>query len=108
MMLSEDLYGSSLPDIEAAKSVLEPLLDCIFEARDSEHYAGLYYLATIGDREGIRIRHNLDPYDDEPAELDFPQYAVVVDVYDTDRPAYFQEKLESNKGVFTLLRHAEY
>lgn len=107
-MLSEDLYGSPFADLQATRDALETILDCVFKARDSEHYAGLYYLASIGDQEEIRIRQNLDPYDEEPAELDFPQYRIIIDVYGTSRPAYFEDKLEAADTPFKLLRRKPY
>ena len=98
-----DLYGSLSVEIDAMKSRLEIALGIKFEARESGHQ-GEYFQSGSISGEHLVLKLNTDMLDSEPAELNFPEYAVLLYLNDTPRAAELQEVVE-RIGDLVLLRH---
>lgn len=102
-----DLYGIEADSLSAAKATLENLLACSFEERDSTYHAGTYYVFGDEDREHFMLKENRDPFDDEPAELSFPNSKLLFYVNDTTRSEELQNALAGGGDAITLLRHED-
>ena len=59
------LYGVYAPDLEAAKAVIDAVVDLPFQMRDSSFYSGDYYLARTPDGASFRLFLNRDVFDGE-------------------------------------------
>ncbi|MFC5473536.1 hypothetical protein [Paraherbaspirillum soli] len=101
-MVMNDLYGYLLPTLEEAKSILEKTLNVEFEARDS-FYHGEYYRYGKSDTEHFLLKKNMDPLDGEPAEMEFPDYSILLYVNCTMRSKELNELFSSTPRSFSLL-----
>lgn len=102
-----DLYGFSSADLKEAKNILEAALSIHFDARDSAYEGGDYFHHGERDGEDFVLKRNVDPFDDEPAELSFPTYPILLYVNDTLRSEELQQKLAQVEGNLVLLRHED-
>ncbi|MGF6805646.1 hypothetical protein OKW30_000772 [Paraburkholderia sp. Clong3] len=102
-----DLYGSLSADIDEAKALLEAAIGIQFEAHDSSYQGGGYLRSGKVTGEHFVLKRNLDPFDDEPAELSFPDHAILLYVNDTLRSADLRNSITLMAGSFALLRHEE-
>jgi hypothetical protein len=102
---SDDLYGSALDDLDAAKEVLERALGIEFEARDS-FYIGEYCSAEAAD-ESFQLRYNFDPLEGEPYEGEFPELTLLFYVSNTSRSQEIMDKIASGAKAFVLLKHKD-
>lgn len=101
-----DLYGTAQDDPAAAAAALSTALAVVFEERESA-YQGVYGSAGSPDGERFILKRNVDPFDDEPAEADFPDFRVLLyvdEVDDADRAASLREAIEQAAMGFRLLR----
>lgn len=105
-MKSFDLYGINLSDLSDARAAVESIFEISMEERDSGYQGGIYYL--FGDRgsENFILKRNIDIDDGEPAELEFPEYPVLLYINKTVRPAEIKEIIEKMSFAF-FLRHEE-
>ena len=101
-MPTYDLYGCRLSLIET-KNQLETSLAIHFEARESTYQGGKYFRAGNRVAEHFEIKENLDSYDGEPLEQEFPGYPILLYVNRTLRPLEL-EKLITKMPDFFLLR----
>jgi len=67
-----DLYGSLSADLEEARRLLEVALDIQFAGHESLYQRGDYYRWGKSVEEHFVLKRNVDPFDDEPAEMSFP------------------------------------
>jgi hypothetical protein len=102
-----DLYGFLSIDIDEAKNLLEAAINIKFEARESSYQGGNYFRSGKTSHEHFVLKRNIDPYDDEPAEMSFPEYPTLFYVNDTLRSDDLQEKMARRAESFVLLRHED-
>ncbi len=102
-----DLYGFSSDDLKETKNLLEAALGIHFDARDSTYEGGDYFHHEERDGEDFMLKRNVDPFDDEPAELFFPTYPILLYVNHTLRSENLQQKLAQVEGNLVLLRHED-
>jgi len=102
-----DLYGFLSTDIDEAKNILEAALDIKFEAHDSSYQGGDYFRIGKTTDEHFVLKRNVDPYDDEPAEMSFPEHPILFYVNDTSRSADLQGRMAQKAENFVLLRHED-
>jgi hypothetical protein len=100
-----DLYGFLSDDIVAARGALEAALGQQFEARDSDYQGGEYFQLGKAGAEHFVLKRNVDPYDGDPAEQEFPQHPVIFYVNATARAAELRQKIATAGCV--LLRHED-
>lgn len=103
-----DLYGSGSDDIDRACKDIENALGVTFTARESVYQGGLYYsYRPHGDSgaEKFTLKRNVDPFDDEPVESEFPDAKLLLYVSYTSRASYIQMQLTNGATGFTLLKH---
>ncbi|WEJ98119.1 MAG: hypothetical protein P0Y59_14300 [Candidatus Sphingomonas phytovorans] len=102
-----DLYGIEAESLDDAKAILERLLACSFEERDSTYHAGTYY--TFGDEAGehFMLKENRDPFEDVPAEDSFPNSKLLLYVNETTRSDELQDALARGGDAIMLLRHED-
>ncbi len=100
-----DLYGIKADSLDDAKAVLERLLAFSFKERESTYHVGTYY--TFGDEAGehFMLKRNLDPFDDVPAEENFPNSKLLLYVNETTRSDELQDALAKGGDAIILLRH---
>ena len=67
------LYGSKV-SLTKAKEILEELLTLQFEARESEYQGGEYFHAGCMIAESFELKRNVDPFDGDPVEMNFPEF----------------------------------
>ncbi len=72
------VYGVKNSNIEYVRNQVEKALGVQFELHESLYYGGDYYRYQGAYPEKIVIRKNLDLIDNEPAELDFRDYEVLL------------------------------
>ena len=82
--LSSDLYGFAERSLDDATRLVAAALGVAFEVRHSLYLGGDYDLHREG-KETLRIQSNIDPIDDEPAELDWPDHRALLYVEGTAR-----------------------
>jgi hypothetical protein len=102
-----DLYGFLSADIDEAKSVLEAALEVQFVAHDSYYQGGDYFRWGKTTGEHLVLKRNVEYFDDEPAEMSFPEYPILFYVNDTSRAAELQGRMAHKAESFVLLRHED-
>lgn len=102
-----DLYGIEAESLDDAKAILERLLVCSFEERESTYHAGTYY--TFGDETGehFMLKENRDPFENTPAEDSFPNSKLLLYVNETTRSKELQDVLARGGDAIMLLRHED-
>lgn len=103
-MKSYDLYSAKEINLDVARDQIEESLGIALEERDSIYQGGVYYRWRNSYSENIVLKNNLDPFDGEAAEHEFPNCLILLYVNATERSYEFFHKL---KGNFILLRHEE-
>ncbi|HEF5875097.1 TPA: hypothetical protein SAY52_005789 [Burkholderia cenocepacia] len=106
-MATYDLYGFSSADMDKAKSILEAALDIQFEVHGSSYHGDRYFKFGEVASEHFVLKRNVDPFDDEPVEIAYPEHAVLFYVNDTSRSADLQEIIAQKADGFILLRHEQ-
>lgn len=104
MIIAYDLYGVTGLSLLQAKDHLEEVLSVSFEERESSYQGGIYYLWGGSDAENYVLKLNLDPFDGEPVEQDFPSFPVLLYINETTRSSSI-ERVVREDGLFNLLRH---
>lgn len=102
-----DLYGFLSDDIDAARNLLEASLGIQFEVRDSDYLGGKYFQWGKTSNEHFVLKRNVDPIDDELAEMSFPNHRILFYVNDTSRSVYLQKRINKEAKNFVLLRHED-
>ncbi|EIF8787542.1 hypothetical protein R2917_004638 [Salmonella enterica] len=98
-----DLYGFSGSNLSEARELLESILNIVFCERDSTYHGGVYYLSGDKKYEHFILKENIDLFDNEPDEIDYPEYNYLLYINGTSRSSELKhEILNSNK--FILLR----
>ena len=100
------LFGYLSDDIGEAKYYLENALSCKFDARESTYY-GNYYQYGEKSGEHFILRENIDPFDDEVAEPDFPSYKILLYLNDVESPDAVVAKVVAG-NVFLLLNERRF
>ena len=102
-----DLYGIEAANLGDAKIILEKLLAFSFEERDSSYHGGTYY--AFGDEAGehFMLKENRDPFEDEPAEDNFPDSKLLLYVNETTRSEELRDALAKGGDAIILLRHED-
>ncbi|KUR70998.1 hypothetical protein AQZ52_09830 [Novosphingobium fuchskuhlense] len=102
-----DLYEIEAESLAGAKAILERLLMCSFEERESTYHGGTYY--TFGDEAGehFMLKENRDPFEDVPAEDSFPNSKLLLYVNETMRSNELHDALAESGDAITLLRHED-
>jgi hypothetical protein len=106
MRLVVSLYGYAIDDIELAKVALEKMLGATLSAHDSLYYGGAYYRYGQRGEDTILLRRNIDPIDNEPAELDFPDLPIIVYLDLRSTPGQLERLLDGDSSEFIGLRRA--
>ncbi|WGS41647.1 hypothetical protein LFL97_18340 [Burkholderia sp. JSH-S8] len=106
-MAAYDLYGFSSAGMDNAKIILEAAFEIQFEVHGSSYHGDRYFKFGEITGENFVLKQNVDPFDDEPAEIACPMYAILFYVNDTSRSADLQEIIDQRAGGFILLRHEE-
>ncbi|TKC79202.1 hypothetical protein FAZ69_30540 [Trinickia terrae] len=102
-----DLYGFSSADIDKAKSILETALGIRFVAHSGSYHGDRYFIFGDDEGEHFVLKQNVDPFDDEPAEMDYPEHPILLYVNDTSRSVDLQKIIAKKAEGFVLLRHEE-
>ena len=102
-----DLYAIEAESLAAAKSLVEALLSCSFEERDSSFHGGTYYHWGEDSAESYMLKVNRDPFENEPAESDFPHITFLLYVNDTTQSAELQKAMAKGGFAVSLLRHED-
>jgi len=100
-----DLYGFLSTDINEAKNFLESALNIKFEVHDSSFQGGEYFRSGKYTDENFVLKRNIDPCDNEPAEISWPEYPILFYVNDTMRSVDLRVRIDQNTGNVIFLRH---
>ncbi len=103
-MTARDIYGacaglaidnaSNDANVDAVADTLRAELGVAFEGRESSFLNGAYARHRFDGRGSIRVLNNVTDDDPEDAVyLDFPEYAVLVEVVDPPAPDELRETL---------------
>lgn len=104
MTIAYDLYGIKGLSLLQAKECLDEVLKISFEERESSYQGGIYYLWGGNEAEHYILKLNLDPFDGEPVEQDFPRFPVLLYINATERSSSISAIIRE-VGLFNLLRH---
>lgn len=105
-MKTYDLYGFRHEDLEAARRAVEQALGIRLIAHESSYIGDYYKLDTMGE-ESLELRRNIDPLDNEPAELEFPDIGVLLYIHGTERAKELEQMLTTKIPGLCLLRRRE-
>jgi len=75
-MIAYDLYGTKNLSLFLAREHIEKIFGVSLYERNSSYQGGDYYMLGSNDSENFILKANLDPLDDEPVELNFPDYPI--------------------------------
>jgi hypothetical protein len=78
------MYGFGNLDIDMARELVSNLLNVELKKREGLHF-GVYYLSETPTG-SLTLRENVDPFDFEPIERDYPDHRVLLFAYDMTRP----------------------
>lgn len=106
-MTTYDLYGFSSDDISEARNILENTLGILFEEHDSAYQGGDYFRCGTTAGENFILKRNVDPFDNDPAETNFPGFSILFYVNDTSRSVDLRETMVQKAKGFSLLRHED-
>ncbi|EMA3642301.1 hypothetical protein U2T78_003053 [Providencia stuartii] len=101
-----DLYAFKGTDIHEAKNNIELVLNIKFSERESDFQGGIYFISGNKTSENFILKNNIDPLDQEPVEIDYPEHIIILYVNDTDKAIAIKDALLSTNN-FTLLRSEE-
>jgi hypothetical protein len=102
-----DLYAINVKNLIEARLLIEGLLNCTLEERDSSYHGGIYYHWGDDASEHFMLKVNRDPFDDEATEEAFPDAAFLFYIHDTNRSSTLQISLEKGGNFVELLRHED-
>ncbi|MDD0967807.1 MULTISPECIES: hypothetical protein [Pseudomonas] len=100
-MAAYDLYGVKNLSVSAARSKVEESLELSLDRRESGYHGGEYYFFGNKESEHLTLKNNIDPFDGEAVEQEFPEYPVLLYVDSTGRAEEITKKLAEE---FFLLR----
>lgn len=100
------LYGSKV-SLTKAKEILEELLTLQFEARESEYQGGEYFHAGCMIAESFELKRNVDPFDGDPVEMNFPEFPTLLYINESSRSEELIKSLALADRDFILLRHED-
>ncbi|MDY7574616.1 hypothetical protein [Actimicrobium sp. CCI2.3] len=100
-----ELYGFLSNDIDEAKNSLESAFNIKFEAHDSSYHEGDYFRSGKSINEHFILKRNVDPYDNEPVEISYSEYPILLYINDTLRSVDLKRKIDQKVSGFILLRH---
>ena len=100
------LYGSKV-SLSKAKEILEELLTLQFEARESEYQGGEYFHAGCMIAESFELKRNVDPFDGDPVEMNFPEFPTLLYINESSRSEELIKSLALADRDFILLRHED-
>ena len=104
MTIVYDLYGAEKSCLLSARNDVERALGEIFEERDSSYQGGIYYMWGRSDSENFVLKLNIDPFDGDPVEQNYPSYKILLYVNATNRSSDIEKAIRQG-GDFKLLRH---
>ncbi|BCJ06921.1 hypothetical protein PRtIB026_A33340 [Pseudomonas sp. RtIB026] len=103
MTVAYDLYGAKGLGLLSAKVNVERTLGEAFEERDGSYQGGIYYMLGGGDAENFVLKLNVDPFDGDAVEQNYPDYTVLLYINATDRSSVLERVMR--QAGFKLLRH---
>ena len=101
------LYGFTGSDLEKARGILEAVTGTRMVPHESLYRGGDYYLLKEAGAELI-LQRNYDCLDDDLAESDFPDAAILVYLAGEDRAEEIAEQIRTGAPEAQLLRHLTY
>lgn len=78
-----------------------------FEARESEYQGGEYFHAGCMIAESFELKRNVDPFDDDPVEMNFPEFPTLLYINESSRSEELIKSLALADRDFILLRHED-
>ncbi|WP_083196199.1 hypothetical protein [Pseudomonas sp. AU12215] len=103
-MIAYDLYGAKALSLLLAREHIEEMFGVSLDERNSTYQGGTYYMLGSNDSENFILKLNLDPFDDEPVEQNFPDYPVLLYINATTRSSDVEGAIKEG-ACFKLLRH---
>ncbi|MDH4872537.1 hypothetical protein [Pseudomonas sp. BN515] len=103
-MSSYILFGARDGSICQVRGVVEGVFGFVFEERESLYQGGVYYVYGERSSENFVLKENVDPYDDESPEDEFPNHKVLLYINCTERAAEVIRMLAGATGI-ELLRN---
>lgn len=105
-MASCDLYGLPHLSLVAARELINQLFGIVVEERHSEYQGGNYYKYGDNESENFLLKRNLDPFDGEAVEMDFPDYPIILYINETMRSEEIKN-LVAMESAILLLRYKD-
>ena len=101
------VYGFAESDLERARSIVERFIDAQMSPHNSLYRGGDYYRYQDGDAE-LTLQRNYDGLDDDLAEEEFPDAAILLYVAGGERANHLAARLEAAGGQVKLLTRRVY
>jgi hypothetical protein len=106
-METYDIYGFGTDDMDAVRCAIEEALGIHFEEHESS-YLGIYFLFGDPGKEQLRLQRNIDPFDGEAAEQDFPEKPLLLFVDHTRRCEEIEKTFAAKLPSAKLLRRDQF
>ena len=106
-METYDIYGFGTDDMDAVRCAIEEALGIHFEEHESS-YLGIYFLFGDPGEEQLRLQRNIDPFDGEAAEQNFPETPLLLYVDHTQRCEEIESTFAAKLPAAKLLRRDQF
>jgi len=100
-----DIYGLASDALDDVRSAVEIALGIHFQSHESSYHGGLYYRYGELDEEHFILQKNQDLQENELAEPEFDEFAILVYVNHTQRSSDVRQFLEQSVDGIILLKH---
>lgn len=99
------LYGVRCSTLDEARHKLEALVDIALDEREGLHAGGVHYTFHSSGKV-LDLKNNIDLDDNEPVEVEFPEYPYLLYFNFADKHPALLRKLETASDTFVRLRTA--
>lgn len=98
------LFGVKASTLEGARALAERTLGVVLEERESSDRGGVYLKFRGQALQAVFLQENIEVPENEPAEVDFPQYQYLLYVSGISEDSEFLLALENAPQWFERLR----
>ena len=89
--------------MQEARKILEGVFEIAFEERESLYW-GIYFSYKRPNFKGLELKRNIDPFDNEPAIVEFSDYSVLLYVTEDEEDLESISVVVDGLSKFVLLK----
>lgn len=106
-MADYDLYEVVAPTLEDARKLVEQG-GISLEERESSYHRGVYFSYGQIGGENFELKVNLDPYEEQPMEEDFPNSKFLLYINNTNRSELLKSTFSQLGNAVVMIRHENF